>query len=654
MKITKAISALTASLILFANANAQFNPPPTSPQAVTITFNASSQTPYLSTSTYVSGVISDPTDPAAIIGLTFDIKENGSAINAADYTITATSSKTSVVTVANVVITKSNGSANVKIIPTGTGYSDIKLTLTKSSSSANITINYAASAASSTPSSTFWHTGFSDASAAFALDNDYMVVCDDEINSLFVVNRKQSGLPVKTYDYQNLLGLTDGSSGNYKEVDVEAGVKSITYPNRIYWMSSLGDGHAKPNINRIFATTITGTGASTTFAMAGYYNDIRSKLITWGNTNGYNFTASAADGKEPKAIDGFNVEGMCIGPDNTTLYIAFRAPLVPTASRSKALIAPVLNFETWFNNGSPSTAPTFGTPIELNLGGRGFRDIVRLSNGTYIIIAGNYLASPLTGAIFKWSGNAADAPVQISTMDISTLNAEAVVEINEGGSLATNKLEIISDNGSTEFYKSGEQAKDLDNLELRKFRVDIITAPSNVLPVQFEYFNAAKQNNNSVLLDWKIGSSSDANHFEVERSVDGTQFASINSITANSSLNYSFQDNSVPSNIVYYRIKAFDKTGSFYYSSIKTINSSNNSAVKIYPNPVTNNIFTVSTQITVNKILQIFNSKGQLYKQFGFPGKNLQVDAANWPKGAYFFTIIAENSVFSHGTLAVL
>src|SRR5262249_7821022 len=41
---------------------------------------------------YVSGVINDPTDPAAVIGIVVDITANGSGIPAANYTLTAASS----------------------------------------------------------------------------------------------------------------------------------------------------------------------------------------------------------------------------------------------------------------------------------------------------------------------------------------------------------------------------------------------------------------------------------------------------------------------------------------------------------------------------------------------------------------------------------
>jgi hypothetical protein len=77
---------------------------------------------------YVSGVISDPTDPAKTKGIVVDAKYNSASIVAANYTLTASSSNTSVVTNANVAITKADGQATIKITPTGIGYPKYKNT----------------------------------------------------------------------------------------------------------------------------------------------------------------------------------------------------------------------------------------------------------------------------------------------------------------------------------------------------------------------------------------------------------------------------------------------------------------------------------------------------------------------------------------------
>ncbi len=469
-------SGSTASTTVTMNANKSVTANFTAEaNLLTITFNTTATTTLVNPP-YVSGVINDPTDPARTKGIVVDAKYNSTVITTANYTLAASSSNTSVVTNANIAITKADGQAVVKITPTGAGYTTITLTLAKGPNTKTLAINYAASAAASVPAQTTWNTGISDGSAAIALDDNYYVVADDELNNLYVHSRKESGLPLKSYNYAGNLSLPDGTA---EETDLEGGVKSTTISGRVYWIGSMGNGkepnfNSKPNRNRVFATTISGTGAATSISVVGYYATLREKIIAWGDANGYNFTAGAAAGKDSKTIDGFNVEGMAFGPDNTTLYIGLRAPLVPTGNRTKAVIVPILNFETWFNNGSPSGNPTFGPPIELSLGTRGIRDIVRLSNGTYIIAAGSS-DNTQNSALYKWTGNAADAPVVLSSFVTTGLNIESVMGINEGGVLSLTKLQTISDNGSAVFYNDAMEAKDLTQNNFKKYRSDVLT-----------------------------------------------------------------------------------------------------------------------------------------------------------------------------------
>lgn len=609
--------------------------------AVTINFSAVQQT-YLISPPYVSGVINDPLDPTATIGIKLDVAENSTSILAADYTITVSSSKTSVVTVANVIITKFDGYCIAQIIPTGVGYSDIKITLKKGSSSDNITVKYAASAAAVTPAATKFHTGISDASAAIALDTNYMLIGDDEINSLFVYDRKKSGLPIKTYDYQNLLGLTDGSSGNYKEIDLEACVKSPNIANRIYWISSMGtagsSNNVKANINRLFATDVTGTGVMASISVAGYYNDLRNKLIAWGDSKGYNFTTSAASGHDSKTIDGFNIEGLCFAPNNTDLWIAFRAPLVPVSNRTKALIAPITNFETWFNNGSPTGSPTFGNPIELNLGGRGFRDIIRLSNGVYIIVAGSYDTNP-NGAIFKWTGNTNDAPILISDFNVVALNAEAAVEVFENNVLAENKLEIISDNGSFEFYNDGTEAKDLSQNNYKKFRSDLFVAATNVLPNQTIDLKVSLSND-KVKLDW-LSNYDNIKQISIEKSSNNNIFKQIYSSSV-LIRNGEYFDDELNKTTVYYRLKLTTNDGKIVYSKTVSIANKSNIDFSIQPNPAHSFINIKVDKLIGNSKLLIVDYLGKVIKQQNLSIGNNTIDMSHLTKGMYFVSIVTQ------------
>lgn len=590
----------------------------------------------------VSGTVNDLADPSLAKGIYVDVNESGAGIPAAAYTLTASSSNTGVVANSNISVTKNDGQAIIKINPSAAGYSNITLTLSKDGNTRTLVINYAASVSAAT-STAYWHTGIADASAAVSLDDDYMIVANDETNLLYVFNRRQGGLPVKTFDFNqsNLLGLTDGSAGNYKELDLEAATRSIANPATIYWLGSMSNSSSfnlEPNRDRVMAITVSGTGAATSFTNAGFYQGLRAQLIAWGDANGYNFTASAAAGKDPKTIDGFNLEGMVFGPDNATMYLGFRAPLVPTAGRTKAVIAPIQNFETWFNGGAPSGAPAIGTPIELNLGGRGIRDIIRLSNGKYIILAGSYDETNIP-AVYAWTGQPADAPVQLSSFNVAGLNPEGVMEVQENGVMSASKLQIISDQGDDVYYGDGVAAKDLPENNYKKFSSAIVVSAFAALPVQFESFTAARQGN-AVALSWKTGNPGIAS-FDVQRSVNGLDFTTIGSVSAASDRTaYSFTDNQPGTAAkIYYRISAREITGAASLSAIRVVATGVTATVKLYPNPASNGIVSLQVMTPGEKQVAIYNGKGQLQAQYVFGEQVKDISTAAWPAGYYLVRV---------------
>ena len=429
----------------------------------------------------LSGVINDPTDPASTLGINFTINDVETAVGS--LTVTVTSSNTTVVPNAGLSLTGTGASRNLKITPSAVGYSTITVNVSDGTNTTPYVLSYAASGASTTPSSTFWHTGMSDASDGIPLDDNYYISGDDELNVLNVYSRNESGLPLVSYDYTSYLNLSNPTK---PEVDLEAGTVSPTNPNKIYWTGSMSTTKAPfaiaPNRDHIFATIVSGTGAATTFTFSGYYANLREDIVAWGTTNGLKLDSSAAAGVDSKQKYGFATEGMVFGPDGTTLYICMRAPLAPSA-RTKALIVPITNFESWFNNGAPSGTAPLAAPILLDMGGRGFRDVIRLSNGTYIIVAGNPAGDPITSAIYKWTGKSTDAPIMVTTSANGILNLEGVMPINVSGKLSLNELQVISDGGDDDLYNDGSEAKDFNDLILRKFRSDVLTSLDLCLPL---------------------------------------------------------------------------------------------------------------------------------------------------------------------------
>ena len=442
---------------------------------------------------YVSSVINDPTDAAATKGIVFTVSSTSAVLQ-------ATSNNTSVVPVNNIIITQANGKFIVKIIPVAVGYATINLVANNTvGNSSTYKINYAASAASASPTKTFFHTNSSDASGASAVDSNYMFVADDENNFIRLYNRKNSGKELYLFDVSSAVGAS-------AECDLEASSSSVKFNagKRLYWMGSLGNnksGVIKADRNKVIATEVSGDSSNATLTVKSYSNQFRNALVSWGDANGWGFTASAASGMIPKQIDGFNVEGLSITTGGDTAYIGFRAPCVPakgitpTASNRKyAIIAPVNNFETIMNgNGNVSNTPVTGEPILFDLDGLGIRSLEKVGNGNYLIVAGLYTGGG-SPAVYLWDGvvpfNPGKTPITTTSpvsklVKLNLAGLQNLVQTSSDGSLeghpeamivdtAGNEMRIalISDDGTLDYYNDGTAAKDLSHDEFKKFRDD--------------------------------------------------------------------------------------------------------------------------------------------------------------------------------------
>jgi Ca2+-binding RTX toxin-like protein len=316
-----------------------------------------------------------------------------------------------------------------------------------------------------------------------------LITANDEDQMIRVYDPARSGAPVAEIPLVPIApapgraprAFTDSSDGIARELDIE-GVTVVG--SRMWWIGSHANsasGADRPNRERLFATDVSGTGAGTTLTSAGYYRFLEDDLVAWdtGNTHGrganfFGISASQANTVVPEATNGFNIEGLTTSPDNSALWVAFRAPIVPATGRTNALIVPVTNYTTIITaTGGTTGSATFGAPIELNLGGRGIRSIERAADGTYLIVAGpagSAGAAPNDFRLYTWNGQAATAPV-LRPVDLSgVLNGGSIEGIASlPGSLGTDAVvQLVLDNGDSNFYGDGVLNKDRPEAEQRK------------------------------------------------------------------------------------------------------------------------------------------------------------------------------------------
>lgn len=317
--------------------------------------------------------------------------------------------------------------------------------------------------------------GSSDASAAIALDDDYMVVGDDEGNVLRVYPRG-GGVAVKEWEFGSLLGIS-------KELDLEAATHIGDTWYFIGSHSNKSDGTEADNREHLFAAQVTGTGATTVFTYKGQYAGLEGALAGWdtANTHGkgagyFGMAASAAGGVLPEGNNGFSIEGMA-ATSSGQLLLGMRAPLASMAVRRNALIVPIANPAALM----AGATPVFGAPIELNLGGRGIRDMQQTEDGQYLIIAGppGKADSAITTnfALYVWAGPGTTTVVQLD-------NALDALLAETGGSFETlvspvstapgTRIQLLQDNGDTVWPGKSKVSKDLPFAE-QQFKGNWIT-----------------------------------------------------------------------------------------------------------------------------------------------------------------------------------
>lgn len=314
--------------------------------------------------------------------------------------------------------------------------------------------------------------GASDASGVISW-GQYLIVGDDEGNVLRVYDR-EGGQALDEFDYGGVLGLTD-------ELDFEAmtftgtlGTEGTLYLTGSH--SNSKSGKEAPGREAILAVKLTTDAqGKPVFDTASIqtYKGLVAALDAWdasgssGKPAGYyGLKVSSAAGIAPENVNGFSIEGLTTSPDDSQLWLGFRAPQLDTGSRDKALLVAVTNYQAVLTDNN--ITPTFEA-IELNLGGRGIRSIDRALDGSgYLILAG-----PAGGAsaavthdfrLFTWSGDPTRAPIELDN-DLDALLAATGGSFESIASPASVKpgteILLLQDNGDTLWQGQTQVSKDL-------------------------------------------------------------------------------------------------------------------------------------------------------------------------------------------------
>ncbi len=283
------------------------------------------------------------------------------------------------------------------------------------------------------------YIGMCEASGAVAIPRGsfagWFVVANDEDNVLRAYNAERaSAAPHATLDLNGHLGISQQDRGKGKgKADIEAGT---WLGDRIYWIGSHsrnGDGERRRNRHQFFATSATAGEAGIRLQPVGravsLLDELREALDASGLGLGWTVGQGSDDERLAPEREGLNVEGLAARPDGSSLLIGLRNPVAD----GRAVLIPFLNPHEAVDG---NAKPKLGTPVTLDLGGRGIRSMdyseVRRD---YIIVAGPRAdEAPLQRPAFDlyaWSGDPAVGAVRLAGVaealaDPSIVRAESI------------------------------------------------------------------------------------------------------------------------------------------------------------------------------------------------------------------------------------
>lgn len=282
---------------------------------------------------------------------------------------------------------------------------------------------------------------------------------------------------------------------------------------------------------------------------------------------------------------------------------------------------------------STGLATTWDPNITNNLGNTPKVDCIAI-NGSTVYVGGELI-----------SNVGATARNNIAAIDASTGSATPWNPNPDGYVYA-----IIPDPASQLVYIGGYFT---NILSATSSNLGAVTNPGDAaLPVELTTFTATVQGSTAKLL-WTTATEVNNYGFEVERSIDKTNFSKIGFVSgagnSNSTKTYSFSDSKINSGSNYYRLKQIDNDGQFKYSSIVEISSNSSvhtfSLNQNYPNPF-NPVTIINYEIPKEGFvsLKVFDTIGRevstLVNQHQIAGSHsITFNASNLSSGIYFYQL---------------
>ena len=298
----------------------------------------------------------------------------------------------------------------------------------------------------------FIHSGICDASAAVEISPGIFMVANDEDNILRLYRTGNHGPAIVNAPSLSAELSAVTRKGNPRELDLEGAAR---LDGKIYLIGSHGrsrkTGKRRPTRQRLFAITLVHDNEAkrVTVELAGepYTSLIADMIAHYGEDSSLDWLdLESAATRAPGDPGGLNIEGLSATADDSGLLIGMGNPLGPD---DRAILIPLTNPEETMN-GKPAV---FDEPLTVDLSGRGIRSIDYVEAWKrYVIIAG-----PTGGdgefAVYHWSGQQADAPVEIPLAwdEHVKLSPEAIFHDS-----VSDSLHVLSDDGRVAVTHEGK------------------------------------------------------------------------------------------------------------------------------------------------------------------------------------------------------
>ena len=162
---------------------------------------------------------------------------------------------------------------------------------------------------------------------------------------------------------------------------------------------------------------------------------------------------------------------------------------------------------------------------------------------------------------------------------------------------------------------------------------------TGLLPLTLASFYCSQQNQ-EVILYWKIENEDNINSFEIESSSNPNSewltLETISSMAGNAGdYSYTYTDHTEMTGDRYYRLKIFSKDGKYVYSKVLFISSGQTTAFSVRPTLVSGSL-NVILPTSAPAQVSIFNISGQLVKTLTTGGEVFNIDVSSLGRAQYF------------------